>query len=130
MLRVEIPSPGEGVVCGLKLTVVPAGIPEADKLTAAAKPLPVMVKTLEVPCWPWAIVRAEGMARIVKLGCPLGVMVRVTVVVCLTPPPLPVTVIGYVPVGAKFTSLIVMIELPEPGAPMVMGLKVTDTPMG
>jgi len=118
------------MVCGLKLTVVPDGIPEADKLTAAAKPLPVMVKMLEVPCSPWAIVRAEGMVRIVKPGCPLGVMVRVTVVVCLTPPPYPITVIGKVPVGAKFTSWIVMIELPEPGAPMVMGLKVTDTPMG
>lgn len=65
-----------------------------------------------------------------KLAFPLGVMVRVTVVVCLTPPPMPVTVIGYVPVLATFVTVMVMIELPDPGAPMVLGLKLTDTPMG
>ena len=127
---VEMPSPGAGIVCGLKLTMVPVGMPEADKLTEPLKPLPRMTKILEIPCWPWATVRVAGTAVIVKLPFPAGVMVRVTVAVCWIPPPLPVTVIGYVPVGAMFLSVMVMIEVPDPGALIELGLKVTETPMG
>lgn len=127
---VEMPSPGKGIVEGLKLTVVPVGMPEADKLTVPLKPLPRTTKMLETPCWPWATVRVEGTAETVKLPFPVGVMVRVTVAVCLIPPPLPVTVIGYVPVGAMFLSVMVMTDVPDPGAPMELGLNVTDTPRG
>ena len=129
-VMVEMPSPGAGIVWGLKLTVVPFGMPEADKLTEPLKPLPRITKMLELPCWPWATVRVAGMAVIVKLPFPAGVMVSVTVAVCWIPPPLPVTVIGYVPVGAMFLSVMVMIEVPDPGAPIELGLKVTDTPRG
>ncbi len=130
MVIVEMPSPGRGIVCGLKLTVVPVGMPEADKLTEPLKPLPRMTKISEIPCWPWATVRVVGMAEIVKLPFPAGVMVRVTVAVCLIPPPLPVTVIGYVPGFATFMTVMVMTEVPDPGGGMVLGLNVIETPTG
>lgn len=46
------------------------------------------------------------------------------------PPPLPVTVMGYVPVGVLEPTVMVMIELPVPGAGMVVGLKLTVVPEG
>jgi len=55
---------------------------------------------------------------------------RVTVVVCLTPPPLPVTVMLYVPGTASRNTLTVIVEVPEPGAGIVAGLKVAVTPGG
>ena len=42
MAMVELPEPGAGIGLGLKLTVVPDGIPEADKAMALLK-LPLMV---------------------------------------------------------------------------------------
>src|SRR5208337_2113085 len=103
MVMVEMPSPGKGIVEGLKLTVVPVGMPEADKLTVPLKPLPRTTKMLETPCWPWATVRVEGTAETVKLPFP---------------------------VGAMFLSVMVMTDVPDPGAPMELGLNVTDTPRG
>src|SRR5271157_5868127 len=71
-----------------------------------------------------------GEAEIVKLGCAPAVTVSVTVVFCCTPPPLPVTVIGYVPVGVLLPTVIVIVELPAPGAGIVLGLKLTVVPDG
>ena len=49
MVIVELPPPGAGIVLGLKLTVVPVGMPEADKLIALLK-LPLMVVVIvDVP---------------------------------------------------------------------------------
>jgi hypothetical protein len=49
----------------------------------------------------------------------------VTVVVCVTPPPVPVTVMVWVPVLARLPTLTVIVDVPEPGAAMELGLKVT-----
>jgi len=49
----------------------------------------------------------------------------VTVVVCVTPSPVAVIVIVWFPINAFLLTLTVMIELPEPGAAMELGLKVT-----
>ena len=49
MLMVELPEPGTGIGLGLKLTVVPDGIPEADKVTALLKPPLTVVVMVEVP---------------------------------------------------------------------------------
>ena len=46
------------------------------------------------------------------------------------PPPLPVTVMGYVPVGVLDPTVMVMVELPEPGAAIGFGLKLTVVPDG
>ena len=43
---------------------------------------------------------------------------------------MPVTVIVYVPVAAVEATVMVMVEVPEPGAAMDVGLKVTVTPDG
>ena len=61
---------------------------------------------------------------------PLPVTVSVTVVVSCVLPLVPVTVIGYVPVGVLAPTVIVMLEVPEPGAGIVAGLKLTVVPDG
>ena len=88
---VEVPDPGAASVAGLKLTVVPLGMPEAVKLTELLKPPPIVTVIVEIP-WVSCITLSElGEAERVKLGAP--VTVSVTLVLCWTPPPLPVTVI-------------------------------------
>ena len=49
MVMVELPAPGAGIVCGLKLTVVPDGIPEADRAIALLKPPLIAVVMVELP---------------------------------------------------------------------------------
>src|SRR5271167_4771383 len=71
-----------------------------------------------------------GDAEIVKVGCCCAVTVSVTVVFCWMPPPLPVTVMGYVPTGVLDPTVMVMVELPDPGAGMELGLKLTVVPVG
>lgn len=87
-----------------------------------------MVVSVDVPWVPWGMLTDDGFAVSVKLPGP--VTVRVTTTVCFTPPPLPATVMGYVPIGAILTSDTVIVELPDPGAPIVVGLNVTPTPTG
>ena len=45
-------------------------------------------------------------------------------------PDAPVTVIVYVPAAVVEATAMVMVEVPEPGAAMEVGLKVTVTPAG
>ena len=77
---------------------------------------------------PWAAETEVGEADMVKLAD--AVTVKVTVDVCVMPPPVPVTVIGYEPVAVFEATAMVMVELPEPGVAMDVGLKVTVTPVG
>ena len=49
MVMVELPEPGAGIGLGLKLTVVPDGIPEADRLIALLKPPLMAAVTVDVP---------------------------------------------------------------------------------
>ena len=46
---VELPPPGAAMVLGLKLTFVPLGAPEADRLIALLKPPLTVVVMVEVP---------------------------------------------------------------------------------
>jgi len=46
------------------------------------------------------------------------------------PPPVPVIVIGYVPVLAVREMVRSMLEVPEPGAAMLLGEKLMVTPVG
>ena len=69
-----------------------------------------------------------GDAEMVKLGS--ATTVSVTVVVCCVPPPFPATVMGYVPVGVLEPTMMVIVELPLPGAEIVLGLKLTLAPEG
>ena len=58
------------------------------------------------------------------------VTVSDTVAVCMIPPPVPVTVIGYVPAVVVEATVMVMLDVPEPGAGTDVGLKLTVTPVG
>src|SRR5271157_4444089 len=89
IVMVELPEPGAGIGLGLKLTVVPDGAPEADKLMTLSKPPLMVVVIVDVPWFPCWIVNEDGEAEIVKFGCACAVTVRVTVVFCWIPPPLP-----------------------------------------
>ena len=88
----EVPEPGAGRVAGLNVTVVPLGIPEADRLTELLNPLLTVTVMVEVPWASCRTVRELGDAEMVNVGW--LVTVSVTVVLRCTPPPLPVTVMG------------------------------------
>src|SRR5271165_1308048 len=74
------------------------------------------------------MVSDAGEAESVKFGA--AVTVSVTVAFCWIPPPLPVTVIGYVPGTVLAPTVIVIVEFPEPGAGIGSGLKLTVVPVG
>ena len=54
-------------------------------------------------------------------------MVSVTVVVCVTPPPVPVTVMVRVPARARRLTRMFIVDEPEPGAAIEVGLKLIVT---
>jgi hypothetical protein len=128
IVMVELPAPGAAIVLGLKLTVVPLGAPEADKLIALLKPPLTVVVIVEVPWLPCTTLTEAGEAVRVNLGA--AVTVKLTVAVCWMPPPFPVTLMGYVPTAVPDPTAIVMVELPAPGAAIVLGLKLTVVPLG
>jgi hypothetical protein len=125
---VELPAPGAAIVLGLKLTVVPLGAPVADRLIALLKPPLTVVVIVEVPELPCATLTDVGERESAKLGGALTV--RVTLALRWIPPPLPVTVMGYVPSAVPAPTVIVIVELPAPGAAIVLGLKLTVVPLG
>lgn len=125
---VDVPAPGAAKEEGLKLAVTPEGRLDADNSTAALKPPATVVVTVEVPLLPGATDTEVGDTETAKLG--VTVTVRLTVAVCVMPPPVPVIVIGYVPVAAVVPTVRVTVDVPEPGAAMDVGLKLTVTPVG
>ena len=89
---VDDPDPGAAIVAGLKLTVTPVGWPEADSPIAELNPPETAVVIVDLPLEPWATESELGDGVMVKFG-PI-ITVKVTVVLCVMPPPVPVTVIG------------------------------------
>lgn len=79
-VMVELPAPGAGIIPGLKLTVVPLGTPEADKVILPLNPLLMVVVIVDVPWLPCAMLRVDGEAVIVKVGP--GNTVSATVTLC------------------------------------------------
>ena len=49
MVMVDVPEPGAGIGLGLKLTVVPLGTPEAERLMELLKPLLMAAVMVDVP---------------------------------------------------------------------------------
>jgi hypothetical protein len=66
----------------------------------------------------------------IKAPPPAEVTVSETVAVCVIDPPDPVIVIGYVPVAVDEATVKLIVEEPEPGAAIDVGLKETVTPAG
>src|SRR5271165_1850146 len=129
IVMVEVPPPGAGIGLGLKLTVVPGGIPDADKVTALLKAPRSVLSTVVFPADPCATVTVGGEAVSMKSD---GVTVRVTMAVCWTPPPLPVTVMGYFPVGLLDPTLMATARfnpnpIPAPGGGVQQTAIVTLT---
>jgi len=67
-VAVEVPDPGAAIDVGLKLTVTPAGAPDAVSATAALNPPEIAVVMVDVPLLPAATVTAVGEAERVKAG--------------------------------------------------------------
>ena len=85
------PAPGAGIVEGLNATLTPVGTPEAVNAIAELNPPETVVVILAWPCDPRATDTLAGAAAIVKV--PVGpVTVRLTVVVSVVLPAVPVTV--------------------------------------
>lgn len=92
IFMVEDPVPGAGIGFGLKLTVTRPPCPEADNEIAELNPFKAVVLIVELPEVPRVTVIEDGEALIVKSGGLEDVTVSETVVVCVIPPPVPVTV--------------------------------------
>jgi hypothetical protein len=91
VVMTDDPVPGAGIGFALKLTVTPLPCPEADNEIAELKPFKTVVLIVELPELPRATVSEAGEALMLKSGV-TPVTVRETVVVCVIPPPTPVTV--------------------------------------
>ena len=74
--------------------------------------------------------RGRRFHRVIPFQHQCFVMVSLTVALWVRPPPVPVTVIVDVPLTADKATAIVMVELPEPGAAIGFGPKLTVTPLG
>jgi hypothetical protein len=81
------------MVAGLKVMVTPSGWPEADRETAESKPPETAVVTTTEPLWPLSRYPEVGETDIAKVPLAAAVTVSDTVVFCVIPPPIPVTVI-------------------------------------
>lgn len=128
MFIVELPEPV--IDDGLKLTDTPLGTPDADNAMGepSVPPLTVLLM-VELPDAPWPIDTDEGEAESVKLA--VGpVTVNDTVVVWVTLPPVPVTVMLYVPVAVEDPTVMFMVALPDPPVIVDDGLKPIVTPEG
>ena len=129
-VMVEVPEPGAAIDTGLNVAVVPLGSPVALRAIAELKPpeptVVIVVANVLLPLAPWTE-NEFGEAVMVNAGT---VTVRETVAVCVVPPLVPVMVIVYVPVKVVEATAIVIVEVPEPGAAIDVGLKVTVTPVG
>ena len=89
MVIVEEPAPGAGMDVGLKLTVAPEGCPEALSAIAESNPIDTIVVIVTVAEDPGATFTELGVGVITKSGV---ATVTDTFVVCVIPPPVPVTV--------------------------------------
>ena len=78
---------------GLKEAVTPEPRPLADKVTLPVKPLVGVMVMVSVPCEERVMVKLVGDAEREKLPDGTAVTVKVTVVVSVMPPPVPVRVI-------------------------------------
>jgi hypothetical protein len=129
-VSVELPLPGAAIDVGLKLAVTPEGKPEAERESAELNPPLTVVESVVLPVLPWTIDTLAGETLTAKSGVAAAVIVSETVVVCVTPPPVAVTVTVDVPVTAVLLAVKVSAEFPLPGAAIDAGLKLAVTPEG
>jgi hypothetical protein len=109
---------------GLKLAPTPAGSPLALNVTAPVKPPVRVIAIVLVPLAPRVTVRLGGLAETAKSGVCTSLTVRPTVAPCVSPPPIPVTVIVAAPSVAALDAARVRTLL-APVAGLVLKLAVT-----
>src|SRR5947209_9217931 len=100
---------------GEKDAEAPAGTPDTESETAELKPPETVVEAVAVALVPVAADTEEGDTENVKSGAEGDVTWNETVVECVLPPPVPVTVIVYVPTAAVPADS-VRVDEPDPGA--------------
>jgi len=125
-VMVEGPLPVTEV--GLKVAPAPDGKPDAAKLTVPAKPFCAVMVTTLVPLVPCVTVTVAGDAETLKFGWDVAFTVRVTAVVSVVLPEVPLTVMLYVPAATDAATVSVMVEVPAPV--IELGLKFMVTPVG
>ena len=130
MVIFEVPDPGAAIEVGLNVMVSPLPWPDADKLIAESKLPEATVVMVDDPELPRVMESEVGEAETVKAAGDEDVTVSEIVAVWVTPPPVPVTVIVYVPNAVVDGTVIVAVDVPEPGAAIEAGLNPTVTPLG
>ena len=113
---------------GLKPKVTLFSWPVAESAIVGV-PLVTCALIVALPDDPLVMVRVFGDALMANTGAD-AVTVRVTLVVWVAPPPVPVTVMLYVPAATLDATARFNVELPVPGAAMDVGVKVGVTPAG
>ncbi len=79
---------------------------------------------------PWLVVSVLRNDALADPPLETALTVSDTVDECVLPPPVPVTVIVAEPVFAVALAVIVIVDVPEPGAAMLAGEKLAVTPEG
>ena len=92
--KAQSPVTDKSALFGLNDAVAPLFMPEAESVTAPEKPPDGAIVILLVPCEPRLVLRLVGEAETVKLADTSAVTFSETVAVCVSPPPVPVTVAG------------------------------------
>jgi len=115
------------VLLGLNVAVTPFGKPEADRLTVPLKPFSWFTVMVLVTLCPRATFKLLGEADSLKSGAgEEALTVKLTEVVCVRLPEVPVMVTVTVPTAAVLLAVSVKVLLPVVG----FGLKPADTPLG
>lgn len=133
-VRVDVALPFAGGVTGLveNAAVTPVGKPVALSVVAELKLFWLVMVTVLVPFPPCPIVKDEGEAPIVKLGCAAVLTVNEMVVPCVSEPAVPVMVTVAAPVVAVDEAVNVSTDVALPFAGGVTGFVANDavTPLG
>src|SRR2546422_10178246 len=100
-------NPAPVTVAGLKLTVAPAGIPEALKVTGLLNPLPAYTDTLYVALPPGAMGWGEVAWAVIVKSCP-ATMNTTAPILWLGAPPPAAMMVKVVPEGRAGVGLAVV----------------------
>jgi hypothetical protein len=114
------------MLTGAKLDLTPLGIPLIENATAELKPLTrvvVNVTGIDPPGATVALVALHESVKVPKI-------VRLSVCVLLTPPPVAVTVSVKVPAGTVEPATSDKVLVPAPGEAILTGENVAVTPAG
>jgi len=128
IVKVLPPDPGDLILVGEKFAVSPDGWPETVRFTADLKAEVIVVVAVTVALLPTRIVAEPVDVANVKVA---GTeTTRLVAAVFAVPLEAAVTVTGYVPAFALDVAANVSVDVPEPGAGKMPGLKPAVTPAG